>query len=98
MKQPPSEDVSCGADHVIKEVWRGALGVLYLCHLECTCSWRTAEVADPALLRIPRELHLGGPWTDVDTWVSEPDTAPFASPLPEFEPELGREGGAGGRG
>jgi hypothetical protein len=65
------------AGHVIKEVWRGACGVLYLCRLECTCSWHSAEVADPALLRIPRALHLDDPWADVESW-SDSDTTPAA--------------------
>lgn len=69
------------AGHVIREVWRGEGGVLYRCRLECTCAWVSEEVTDPALLRVPRALHLDGPWGEIEDWSSEPDTLPDAIPL-----------------
>jgi hypothetical protein len=62
------------ATHVVKEVWRGERGILYRCRLECTCAWTSDWAGDPAALRVPRVVHLDGPWADLGT--VDPATSP----------------------
>jgi hypothetical protein len=55
--------------HVVKEVWRGARGILHSCRLECTCAWTSAWTSDPAALRILRAVHLDDPLADIGAGV-----------------------------